>query len=555
VRQWKPDPDDVADEYKADVAEWVATKRTAADFVTGTAEQWRALGGGTRSRDASGGAAPPTHIALSACESKQLAKEAKHDNESRGAFSVALVETLKTIGPRATYRDVLAAARTRVEQSVGEQNPEMYPIDADGLADTVVLDGSLQSGPVSYQVTPTASGWELSAGSIHGLAAPVGDDAFELACLDTGTGEVAGMVKVTEVGSARSVVVPVGWTPTAPVYDAVVAVVPVPAATIVFEAAPREPGTGSYALEAYDLVREVLASSGSGGGPSPHVRVDDGAAGAGPTGVQLRVAAFVDGYRVDRIIDGKVDRGPFMPGPCMRILRPDGTPVTADVAGVDEAAARTVAARLEHVAAWERLRSIGSHGSKLAGAVRLEIIEAKPGEEQLTDERAALPDPGEYRLEYRRDGDTWLPPWVFMRLLNTLDRPVYVAVLDFTDRFACGVLYPTNELAPNSKVLVQDGSAFAIKLPKGRDVVSGARARDWLRVVVSETNFDAAAFTMSRLDEPPSRSTRSAGELRSTLERLTERARTRDIEEVESTKPETAPDWCAETHAITVTVP
>jgi len=72
-------------------------------------------------------------------------------------------------------------------------------------------------------------------------------------------------------------------------------------------------------------------------------------------------------------------------------------------------------------------------------------------------------------------------------------------------------------------------------------------------VIVSETDFDASAFEMSALDEPFV-TRRSASIPESALERLAGRVLTRGA----GSGPPTGspnPDWCAETYAITITVP
>jgi len=64
-------------------------------------------------------------------------------------------------------------------------------------------------------------------------------------------------------------------------------------------------------------------------------------------------------------------------GACFRILRVDGTPIVADVAGVDAAAAGKVVAQLEHIAEWELLRVLGDHPSNLRDAVRSAYLDGE----------------------------------------------------------------------------------------------------------------------------------------------------------------------------------
>jgi len=66
------------------------------------------------------------HVALSACQSFQTAKEMAVDTETRGAFSLALLGALEAIGRRVTYRDLLAAVRSRVERTADNQTPVLF---------------------------------------------------------------------------------------------------------------------------------------------------------------------------------------------------------------------------------------------------------------------------------------------------------------------------------------------------------------------------------------------------------------------------------------------
>jgi hypothetical protein len=539
VRQWLPDPDRAPEEYRADVRE-LGTARPIAEFLAGTGDP-RAV--------------RPAPVALSACHSFELAKETMHDDGVRGVFSVAFLETLAASGPTTTYRSLLAGVRARVEREVGEQSPVLEPLDVNGPADSLVFDGTILRSDATFHVTRTATGFEVDAGSIHGLRSASGDEAFDLACLVPGTAAVAGLVRVTDAHASRSVVEPLGWQPLDIAYDAVVASVPLPAAVVRFD--PGGPA------DACDRVREALSTAGPGGTPSPYVQVQDGASsdddgqgsGAGSSGDRLvfRVAAVPDGYTVERIDGGRVTPTGVAGGPAFRILRPDGTPIVADQPGLGVSSARAVAARLEHIARWEQLKALGAHPSRLRDAVRLDIYPADPTGPSRPA-RAPLAAAAEYRLAYGRRGDAWQAPAMFLTLTNTTDRDLFVAVLDLTDRYRCHAsLFPTARIDAGRTVAISDGRPVPASLPVDRAIQSGALARDWLKVIVSETDFDASAFEMSALDEPFV-TRRSAASQGSALERLAGRVLTRGAGSVPPAGSPN-PDWCAETYAVTITVP
>ena len=535
VRQWLPDPDDAKPEYRADLQD-LASARAIDEFLAST--------------DATG-TARAVPVALSACHSFELAKEIVRDGTARGVFSLALLEALAASGPTTTYRSLLVGLRARVEREVTEQSPVLDPVDVGGPADSLVFDGAIRRSDATFHVTRTARGFEVDAGSIHGLRSASGGEAFELACLVPGTADVAGMVRVTETQPSSSVVVPLDWMPLDIAYEAVVASVPLPAAVVRLD--PDGP------TDAYDRIREALSIAGPGGTPSPYVRIGDddtsGAARERDDQLILRVAAVPAGYIVERIDGGRITPRVAVRGPAFRILRPDGTPVMADQPGLGEGAARAVVARLEHIARWEQVKALGGHPSRLRDAIRLELREAQPSEASPPASRAPMmAAAGEYRLKYRRRGGEFQEPAMFLGLANTADRDLFVGVLDLTDRYRCHAsLFPTARIGAGRTVLIQDGRPIRAALPTDRTVESGAIARDWLKVIVSETDFDASAFEMSALDEPffARRSAASSG---SALERLAGRALTRGA--APAPPPgSTNPDWCAETYAVTIVVP
>ena len=106
---------------------------------------------------------------------------------------------------------------------------------------------------------------------------------------------------------------------------------------------------------------------------------------------------------------------------------------------------------------------------------------------------------------------------------------------------------------PAARSRVADGDPIPASLPADEPVVPGATVRDWLKVVVSDVDFDASSFTMQQLDQPPPAATRSAGQFRSTLDRLAARAVSRDIGGAPADAPPA--QWSASTLVLEVRVP
>jgi hypothetical protein len=223
------------------------------------------------------------------------------------------------------------------------------------------------------------------------------------------------------------------------------------------------------------------------------------------------------------------------------------------VAEADGPGARLVVSRLEHLAAWELVRALGDHPSALAGTVSLDLFAAAPGEARRPADRRELPVDGSCVLSYtRRANGSWEAPAVFAELHNHASRDLFVSVLDLTDRFRCHPVVPTVKLGAGRSFAVADGDPIPASLPADEEVVPGASVRDWLKVIVSDVDFDATSFTMQPLDQPRPR-TRSRPSSRSTLDRLAARAVTRDLGEPEPDAP--VAQWSASTLLLEVRVP
>ncbi len=517
IRSWLPDAASARDEGERDLLLELATARPSTDFLAGALDRWVAP------------SAP--HVALAACRSSETAKELRVGDDTRGAFSVALVEALDVLGPRTTYRTLLTTVRSRVERSTYDQRPQLDPVDPGGLGDALFLDGTVTPVAARFTMSRASDGWEVDAGLVHGLRPPTGDEAFVLACTAP-DGTVAGAVRVTAVEIGRATVEPIDWDPADVAYGAVVADVPLPAATVHVDP-PIEESQRGVVAPVEQRLRDALATAGPDGGPSPHVQLVASTDPMADRVLRLRIAVPAPGTA--------------------RLTRADGSAVTTDVDVTTDGGTALLVSRLEHVARWEQVRALGGHPSPLADVIALNVYDAQPGETTRPADRPPVALGGGYRFTYRRADEAWEWPAVFMELRNPTDEELFVCVLDLTDRFRCHAVLPTVCLAAGHTVALWDGAPIPLTLPDDRPVAPGAVARDWLKVVVSDVDFDAAAFDLPPLDEPApvSRATRAV--TWSTLARVAGKAVSRDVGD--SGPPPVAARWAADTIPFEITVP
>jgi hypothetical protein len=492
------------------------------------------------------------HVFLTACHSSQDAYEIPSAGGHRGVFSLTLLEQLERLGPQATYRELTAAVRCGVESRSPDQRPLLFPAD-DPLVDQPFLGGELKApaAPLTMYQFDAAGRWVIDAGACHGVDPGEPREPRESGELAE-PGELEELeepgdgIRVAVVGAApvrearivtvlpeRSVLEPIGWRPEplSP-YPVVVTGVPMPAAAVALGGGPGD----DEATVA--LVAAAVHAAGRDGAPSRQLRVidlDDGPARP----VELRVSAPAAGLA--RITDRAGNR-----------LAPD-----AHCASADEAAAIVTA--LEHIVRWRRIRDLGNPASRLAGAVRIEIVPALPGETLDPLDRAPLRTgaDGALALYYRHGAGGLVPPRVFVRLRNTAERRLHCALLDLTDRFEVFTgLFPGGWVGAGVSACAAKGAPIAFGLPEDTALRGGVRVADWLKVLICEEPFGSEVFALpplgGGLDPDPTPVPEHGGAYphRGTLDRLGLAAAARD-----APRPDSARDWSTGVLTVVTRVP
>ncbi|WP_250009814.1 caspase family protein [Actinoplanes sp. M2I2] len=464
----------------------------------------RAMEGG--SRDASGAAAGAArHVMLSACESTQLSLELPIGPGYRGVFSAMLQRAMATLGPDATYRDLLGAASVAVRDRVIGQHPVGYATQPGDL-DQPLFGGAIQLHRSTITLERYRSAWWIDAGIVHGIQPPHGDATTILAVLrsredlDTLAPErerPLGRVRVTDVELARSrVMVDEGWEPDTKVrYRTVLTDLPLPPATVEVR--------GNR--DSVALVRACLADS-------PHVR--EGAGDPGTAGDRFVVLAEIDG---------------------LTVARADASPLAASVPATPDGA-RTVVARLEHLTRWHLIKRLDNPVSAIANQVTLHVLDARRGQRPPLpgQQEPITPQPdGRIHLRYRRNSTGWQRPYIFVYLHNHSDRHLYCALLNLTDRFRCHSRLFPGELVPAGKTAVAfEGRPIDVSIPRERLEAGGTEVYDWLKLIAAEQRFAAEAYELPALDGVLQQrgAERGRGQ-RTVLDRLADRAIARDAGE------------------------
>ncbi|MCA1219541.1 caspase family protein [Streptomyces sp. 8L] len=414
-------------------------------------------------RDTADGARPQQHLLLAASRLDQYAYEDWCEGRKHGIFTHSLLEAVRAAGPGASYRQLLAAADARVRRAVWDQRPVLHPARSGGLADLPFLGGAAGRAAGDHLLRYGPDGWEVDCGAAHGLRTGEGAEGTEFVPVEGGSG---GLLRARAVREERTLVDAVGWSPDpALVHPVAVSALAVPPATV---------SVGAASAHAARLLREAIAGYGPGGGPSPLLRVAD----APQDWSALHVRAVTRGART-------------------RLLGRDGVPFADPLPLSGPADARRVVDCLTHLARWHRLRDLTSGPSVLDASVCLEIVPwDRPDGPPLTPDGS-----GEIVCSYEGGGGA--PPrrpLVSIRLHNRSHRPLWCVLLDLTDRYAASpVLFPGHWIGPGGTGHALDGEPVELSVPAAREA-PGAEVRDWLKLVVAETELNTVPFCMDPWD-------------------------------------------------------
>lgn len=412
------------------------------------------------------GTPEPPHLALSACQPHQTAKEMPVSGMHRGVFTVALEESLGLLGEGATYVDLATAVRASLRARVEDQAPDLYAAGG-ASSSTPFLGGAVQ--PRSLTVNHEGDDWWLSAGAVDGFTDPCAGGTVELDLFDRDAppnegGAPIATATVDAVEPSRSKLHVAARVEheldDTRQYVAVITAIGTASLRIVVS------GTDAAVVEA-----------ASAADPSVVITTDPPTAGSDVRTIMLEVG---DGsLRFSEAAGASIVR-PFEPnGDDLGRLRGD----------------------IAHLAKWHSLLDRIAPGSRIGDAVALELLAVARGQQTADDEQRAIPVVDQ-QLTLAYDGDD--PPRVLARLTNGSDRRFFAALFDLTDSYGSAKLF-ADWVEPRSTAWVGGGRVQTLTIP---DWMSAAReANDRLKLIVSTESFDADAWTMARLLGPSTRST------------------------------------------------
>ncbi|MEZ4686046.1 MAG: caspase family protein [Bacteroidia bacterium] len=440
------------------------------------------------------------HVALTAAESFQTAKETTLGGSRRGVFSYSLFELLQNTSHNLSYEDLMRRVRGLVSHRTFEQDPTFYVTES-GDADLAFLGGSMEpTAPYFLMSFDREKGWELDAGSVHGIIhndnggstilAVFAEDEEDLDNMANALGEV----QTTAITAAHSIVEPVGeFLPARDQnYRCRVLSLPVEPNKVFFFG--ETPGLS--------LVRAILAK---GEEESAFVKETLSLSEA-----DYKLIALNGQYIISRAADGTADAD-FIARHGI-----DFRPLVEQVPGFNQASAEKVLDQLVHITRWERSLELRNPQSDIEGQVKVELL--KPGLDELIQ-----PDASGYRFSYKADEDA---PEFRVRLRNLGSKPLFCSLIYFSSDFAAdpntldeGGLW----LDPGATAWVGGGFPVSASVSDNYIKIGRNRLEETFKLMVSTEKFEPNLLEMPALGQPKPEATRSAEKTASGLDGAMER--------------------------------
>ncbi len=413
----------------------------------------------------------PPHIAIAACQFDQTAKEFPLQAPRRGAFTRAFEEAVNTLGPSATYIDLVTAIRTRVRERAKDQMPNLAAVGG-ASGNTVFLGG--HAGRSDLTLNADAGGeWWLSAGAVDGIPAPDAGHVTELAVIERDAFQRDG---------AKAV----------PIATATVSAVEADRAKITIV---------SGALDAAQIYTGVITKLAS---VPMHVMVT----GVDSTNVARIRAVLSEDAVAYTVVANKSDAVPTIAvavaADGVTILGDDGVPLENLRFGLGDAEIKGIPAACAHMATWYAIRDRVAVGSTLNGKVQIELVPAMRGETGIPDSRLPLVSTnGVVSLTPDESG----PPWMQVRIRNTAGDRLYVTLLDLSDSFESSVVW-SDWIPANSVAYAFAGRPQKLPIPAWRTPTFTV-GTEYLKIVASLTEFVASRYVMESLLAPDRGGTRA----------------------------------------------
>lgn len=463
------------------------------------------------------------HVQLAGCRNNQTAKELAVDGQQRGIFTYSILDILKNTGGNVSYRDLIKLATTRVVNRVSDQIPQIDAIRADDDLNMFLLGGAKRSVQYYLLRNDAATGWNIDAGSIHGIVPPdKGETIIGIinANADTNATDapITMRAKITAVQPDKSSIQFIDGTPTLEGYHARLVSAPLPPLRVRLLA---EKANSAIQREAVALLRTAMAKE------------------------KLYLAEIGECDDSDYWVYAYEHEGEQK----YRITRQDvDRPVSKQQTVFSKDTAAKVIEELVQIARYHRVANLFNANTTFVSPnnPKLELFEIINGVEQQLNTAQ-----GEVRLNYRYVGGQWVVPTIRIKLTNNTMRRLWCSVLDLAANFEItNDLLPKQRLEPGESIFLFDGQSIEPEFPEALGAMGINEVRSIMKLFASTEEFDSSLFNLKGLEWATSKRATSSG---NTLDTLLQRANARGT--FKPPKPAVFSDWTTDQLTICITKP
>lgn len=417
----------------------------------------------------------PRHVALSAAQSFQLAKETLLGGSPRGVFTYSLLEVLNTsVGPL-TYADLMRRVRSLVTERTFEQTPQLYAPQANDQ-NLVFLKGSTSRAAHYYALSHDQErGWHIDAGSAHGIIGSTmggGKTLLNVFAEDATDAEMndpefaLGQAQVTSVYPGYSQVTAEGnlFLAEGTTYRTRIHDMPVKPLQVVIKA----PQAGLKTT-----VQQAMQASGD---PSLYLKAVD-----------------QEGQADYKLIAN--DQGQFV---IARQTDTDEQPLVEQIHGLDAAGAKKAVEYLVRIARWERLLDLRNPGSSLPSeAAKVEIMH--PDKDQPLGQGTLG-----VVLRYNHSLGKEQYPRFRVRVNNAGSQRLYCGLLYLSSQYQVKSALPQGGvwLEPGQSAWVANGSAITGQVNDSQVAVGRNEIHENFKLIFSNREFDARLMEQPALGQP-----------------------------------------------------
>lgn len=419
----------------------------------------------------------PRHVAMSATQPFELAKETWLGGSPRGVFTYSLMEVLSNAVGQQSYLDVVRQVRALVRQRTTNQSPQLYAQNTDDINLEFLGGTTAQTLNYYFLNHHMTRGWEIDAGASQGIPAQ-NASATELAVYDSAASDqdlldpkkALGAISLKEVRPSSSSVRLKGTLELdkSSAYR-----------TRITEMAVEQlrVHVRGKDLTGVEAARKAISAKGE---PDLYIDLEEN-----PSGADYHVVASNNQLVVIRSTDA------------------EDQPLIEQIRGYGEAEVAKLAENLVHIGKWEQILKMNNPGSRLAGSsVRIDLME-------VNSDAVIQPGKDGHVFEISPGTSTEQLPQVRVRLTNTSGEKLYASLLYLGSQFqvepsllASGGVW----LNPGEEAYALNGRAFRMSVNQNHLALGRIELTETLKVIFGTEELNSAPLKQKELTAPRSSS-------------------------------------------------